>query len=443
MKYDVIVIGGGMAGYCAAIRALELGQKTALINNGRSALHFASGSIDVLSTLPCGDAVQFPYQAIEQFPTQFPTHPYAKLGANNVESAIEWFTKMINLAGVPLHQSQHNENHWRITTLGALSTTFLSQPFVEKIEYQETQPKFERVVVLSLEDFRDFQANVAVDNLKSNPRFNDTPILSLSVSLNNLNHGSIDVANYRSSDFIRLLKSDDTLAEFANQISLGANKNDLVIVPAIFGTAEGLEILTRLKAMTGISFNEIPTMPPSLMGVRLEEALERQFITAGGVLLKGDCVTGGEFVERSNGLVLNKIWTRKLRDYALSADTFVLASGSFFSNGLRAEYDRIIEPVFGFDVCTTGSRDKWYQETFFSPKPHAFMSFGLETNEHFNPSLNGATVSNVHCCGSVLAHYNPIAEGSGGGVAISTAYYISDNFTVKQTEQLNVESEQC
>ncbi|OOF07897.1 hypothetical protein BZG79_13015, partial [Salinivibrio sp. MA427] len=48
IHYDIAVIGGGIAGYTAAIRALEAGKKTVMISAGQSALHFSSGSIDVL-----------------------------------------------------------------------------------------------------------------------------------------------------------------------------------------------------------------------------------------------------------------------------------------------------------------------------------------------------------------------------------------------------------
>lgn len=58
MKFDNIVIGGGMAGLSAALRLVEAGQKTLLMASGQSALHFSSGSIDLLESeeipaLPC------------------------------------------------------------------------------------------------------------------------------------------------------------------------------------------------------------------------------------------------------------------------------------------------------------------------------------------------------------------------------------------------------
>lgn len=443
MKYDVIIIGGGLAGYTCAIRCLQNGQKIALINNGRSALHFSSGSVDLLSSTPSGRPVRFPFQSIEKFVDEYPEHPYGKLGQLNVSEAIDWFTETMSSAGVSLKQTENNENHQRITTLGTLKSTFLSQQFVAQIGYNQSQHDFERIVLLDVEGFRDFQTSVIADNLRSTLLFEKTPIVNLPVDIQDRTSHVSKIINFRSTDFIKILNDEATFNQFADQISNGACERDLVVLPAIFGSKQGLETIQKLKARTGLCFNEVPTMPPSLMGIRLEEALEKQFIKLGGVLLKGDCVTRGEFSKSNDGLKLEKLWTKNLRDYALTADHFVLASGSFFSNGLKAELNQIIEPVFGLDMCSTGPRTEWYQETFFSPNSHAFLSFGVETDDNFKPSINGVTVNNLACCGSILAHYNPIAEGSGGGVAISTAYLVSNQITQLNSNDVTVEITQC
>jgi len=443
MKYDVVVIGGGMAGYTSAIRCLEKGKKTALINNGRSALHFSSGSVDLLSATPSGTPVRAPFEAIAKFDKEYAEHPYAKIGTEKVSDAVNWFTEMMADAGVQLTQRENNENHQRISTLGMVRSTFLSQPFVEQIGYNASGHSFDRIVLLSIENFRDFQTDVVADNLKSSPLFKNTPVVSATVSLENGSSSKLVTNNYRSTDFIKALNRDESFFHLANQIASCATPKDLVVVPAILGTTQGLEILQRLKVYTGLTFHEVPTMPPSLMGIRLEETLEKQFIRLGGVLLKGDCVTGGEFEESETGLTLKTISTKNLRDYQLQADHFVLATGSFFSNGLRARLNSIQESVFNLDICHTGSRTDWYNEKFFSPASHAFMSFGVETDAELKPTKQGKTVSNLYCCGSILAHYNPVAEGSGGGVAISSAYFVTDKITRSHNQKVVMETNQC
>jgi glycerol-3-phosphate dehydrogenase subunit B len=443
MKYDVIVIGGGLAGYTSAIRCLEKGLKTALVNNGRSALHFSSGSIDLLSTTPLGTPVRFPFDGIRQIASSFPEHPYAKLGAGAVSNAIDWYTEIMSHAGVILSQQENNENHQRITTIGAVKSTFLSQQSVYPIGFNKTQCSFDKVYVVDLEGCRDFQSSMIVDNLKSSPMFAETVISSLPISLNVNSKQSTSGYNTRSTDYISALSDEEQLNHLASQIVDIACTNDLIVMPAIFGTRTGPERVQRLKAITGLNFTEVPTMPPSLMGIRLEETLESEFIQRGGVQLKGDKVLMAKSIVSDKGLTIKQIRTKNLRDYALVADAFVLATGSFFSNGLVAERSAVFEPLFGLDTNETGARSEWHSDAFLSPHSHAFLSFGVETNGCFQPSIEGRTVENVYCCGSVLAHYNPILEGSGGGVAISTAYHVANEIVRRFAHHEKAEEMVC
>ena len=151
---------------------------------------------------------------------------------------------------------------------------------------------------------------------------------------------------------------------------------DLVLIPGVLSLDHGVERIQQLADLSGYNLCELATLPPSLPGLRLANRLQRQFTRLGGMIMHGDEVTGGEFVDGR----LHSIKTHS-NQMALSADHMILASGSFMSGGLKADRTHIFEPLFGLDVNTKTGRTEWANKTFLNGKAHAFARFGVVTDE--------------------------------------------------------------
>ena len=430
MNFDSLIIGGGVAGLSCAIRCAEAGLKTAVIAAGQSALHFSSGSVDVLSRLPDGQSVTDPFAAFDALKAQSPEHPYSKLGKETAREALDWYQTMMEQRGVYLTAQEDGSNHLRVTPMGTFRSTWLSQQTVHQFPLSDVAAGLGKIALVTIDGFRDFQPQLAADNLARLPQFKNVAISTATVQLPGFDTMQRNPCEFRSIDISRVLRDETKLHAFAKAMVRQVGKADLVILPSMFGNGDGAATIKLLEGLTGYKICEIPTMPPSLLGIRIEEAMKSHFKMLGGLLLSGDEVVRGDI---ENG-ELKRIFTKNHRDMSLTAKHFLIATGSFFNKGMSAQRHSIEEPVFGLDMTAIPHRDHWYQPQFFARQSHPFLKMGVTCNSQLQPSVHSQTISNLYCAGALLAHYDPVFEGCGSGVAISTGYYVAGQMIAAQQQ---------
>ena len=419
MEYDCIIIGGGLSGLTCGIRCALDGLKCAIISSGMSALHFSSGSIDLFGYDAGGSVVRDPYRHIEGLISSGAGHPYAKCGMRVCRESMAFIREQARAGDLEL-SSNGDMNHFHVTAVGTLKPTFLSQQSVFSEKLRDRFFSGTRIVIMNFYGFRDFYPELALSGMRKHPLFKKYSVDTGTVELPIFRRPGMNPHEFRSIDIARIFESEKYLQKIAREIDRTAGKTDFVALPAFIGIRNFRTIHRRLEELTGAVIYEVPVLPPSILGMRIDTALKARFASLGGVFINGDRVTGG-VVE---GGRLREVFTENYGNSSpMGAKYFVLSTGSFFSGGIRSEFNAVSEPVLGLNVRSGKDRNEWYSPDFFSKESHPFLEYGVVTDDRLHPEgKDGNLVENLFCTGAILAGYNPVREGSGGGVALSTGY---------------------
>ena len=208
----------------------------------------------------------------------------------------------------------------------------------------------------------------------------------------------------------------------SSALQKAARNADLVVIPSVLADTGGNELIVELERLCGLHICEVATLPPSLPGMRIAAALKQRFRQSGGLFLEGDHVLGGQFEHDR----LLSVTTRLNQDMPLSASHFVLATGTFFSQGLASDRLHLQEPVFGLTLNSPEGTEQWSDERFMDGGQHPFSHTGVITDAGLNPYRNGQKINNLYCAGAVLGGFNPVQEASAGGVAIGTGWFVAE-----------------
>lgn len=411
MKFDTIIIGGGLSGLLCGIRLQKAGKKCAIVSAGQSAIHFSSGSFDLLGRLPDGTPVEKPLEALGKLGEG---HPYTLLGSEKVKKYAMEAPGFLKSCGVNV-SGDASRNSWRITPTGERKPAWLTLSDFTALESKE-QKIGEKALIVNILGYLDFNTKFLADSFERQ----GTECRIASVRLEEMERLRKNPSEMRSTNIARVMDRDGVWEKAAAQIRQLLKDEDTVVLPAVFGLKDG-NVPEALSKSLGVWTVFVATMPPSVPGIRTQMTLRAEFEKAGGRFFLGDTVTDADFCENGN---VKSIGTVNFGDIRLHADNFVLASGSFFSKGLVASPTHISEPVFGIDLDFVQGRDNWFDGNFWNRQN--YIAFGASAKEGLHASIGGRETGNLYVIGSILGGSNTLYEGSGGGIAIITAMAAAD-----------------
>lgn len=408
MKFDNIIIGGGLSGLTCGIKLAEQGKKCAIVSSGQSAIHFFSGSFDLLSKVD-GQEVKNPLEAIKTLPD---AHPYQRVGVENIARLAVEAPQFLNRAGLPF-SGKADQNHFVLTPMGIMKPTWLSLDDFTRFEQKDTFP-WKKAVILNFSGFLDFHSLFVQDGLK---KF-DVDAQIKNFAMKEFEAIRRNPSEMRSTNIAKVFdQGEDALNEFAQKVNLLSEGFEVVILPAVFGLFNK-NVVADLKSKINKPLVLLPVIPPSVPGIRSQILLRKRFEELGGTYFLGDNVEEGTFED--NRLV--SIQTNNHGDIKLEADQFVLAGGSFYSKGIVAAREKVYEPVLGLDIDGDTDSSKWLDEKFFNDQP--YMHYGVKTDSDFRALMNGQPIENLYAAGSVLGGANALKEGSGAGISLLTSLFV-------------------
>ena len=410
-KYDVCIIGAGLAGLAATLFASNRGLSCVEVGQ-TGEINFATGFLDLLGVHPAGEkhAWTDPWAGIDALALDIPQHPYARLTREDIQAAFEEILTFLKEAGLP-YIRRMNQNSSVLTSLGTLKRTYcLPQTMWNGVEALEDKAS---CLLIDIRGLKGFSARQIAAALKS-----EWPGLRTArISFPDTDHLNEVFTEHMASALI-LSQNREKLAR-----TLRPHIKDAQVVglPAILGLYRTQEVVSDLQKLIGVPLFEIPTIPPSVPGLRLKEAFERGLRTKGVRYLSQRRVLA---VRHQADESFEVDIGRTTAEQTLRSRGIILASGRFIGGGLHADRKRIKETIFDLPVYQPGNRTDWHRRDFLDARGHLVNRVGVEIDESFRPLNNSRQPAfrTLFAAGSLLAHNDWKRMKCGAGVALASAF---------------------
>jgi glycerol-3-phosphate dehydrogenase subunit B len=417
-KYDLAIIGTGMAGMAAAVFAANRGISTVIAGSlGES--WFTGGLIDLMGVHPIESVKRWrdPWAAIEAVAKDIPGHPYARLRKEDIKTALQEFYAFLRDAGLP-YRCQDDRNSDLITAFGAVKTTHgVPQTMWPGVTaFSRKAP----CLVVDLQGLKGFSARLLVERLKS-----EWPALK-AVSIPSIYGDGLHEIN--PVPLAHDLESAEYRRRLADLIRPHVKDVEFVGLPAVLGINQADQVVQAIAELLGRPVFEIPAMPPSIPGMRLKEAFLR-FLPDSKVHCMFQKLVLKAVPTSDRGFVLDV--GRTEHEAEIRSEGVLLATGRFLGGGLKSDHERLKESIFNLPVFQPQARSHWHSDRFFEPGGHAVNQAGLETDDLLRPlDADGSPAfEKLFAAGIILAHQDWTRMKCGSGMSVATAYAAVKSFS--------------
>lgn len=408
---DVVVIGAGLAGLAAAIKAADAGLSVTLITKGVGGIQLGTGTVDILGYRP--EPVEAPLEALEAHVASRPTHPYSHVTPDFVGASVAWLR---DLVGSDVLIGDETRNVRIPTGVGALRPTCLIPPSMEAGIPQAGA----RYAIVGLARFKDFYPGLVAENLTRQSGPDGAPIKARPLSVDYVvREGEVDSTG---TNHARSLDREENRARLADLIRPLLEDGEIVGLPAVLGLDDP-NAWRDLADKLGHPVFEIPIQPPSVPGMRLNALLTRIASSTCRVILGSPI----KAVHTADGRVSGVEYASAGRSTTVETRSLILAAGGFESGALDMDsYGTVRETICGLPVM--GASGQLLHADFWGEDQPLFLS-GLAVDDNMRVlNEEGAPVcANLYAAGGNLAGATRWREKSGEGIALASALAAVDS----------------
>lgn len=411
IECDVCVIGSGLAGMATALFAAARGLSVAQVGHTGEII-FASGLLDLLSVYPVREKRMWrdPWAAIDKMIGDMNEHPFVHIKKSDIKAAFDEILDILKEAGLP-YQRRINRNSDILTAMGTIKRTYaVPHTMWNGVLALEKKPACMIIGIRGLKGFSARQITAALQPGWPNLR-------AASVSFPDMDQFS-EVYTERMANALLLPRNREKFAQIIRPL---IKKSKFAGLPAILGLHRTVEIISHIEELVDVPLFEIPTMPPSVPGLRLKEAFERslrrrnvQYFATNRALKVLPAAEGHFETQIGQNQIEHTVYTKGI----------ILASGRFIGGGLHADRQHIRESIFNLPVYQPANRADWHRRDLLDPRGHLINRAGLKIDRTFRPVDDSGhpVFETLFAAGSILAHNDWKRLKCGAGVAIASAY---------------------
>lgn len=400
-----------MSGLAAGVRLAEEGASVLVLAKGAGSLQLAPGTIDLLGY--AGERVTDPLSAITALAGREPGHPYALLGSDVVADAARWLSSRVPDGPLAPYRyvGSPEENMLLPTAVGVPRPSALVPETMAAGDLRRGA----RMLVVGFRGMKDFHPALLAENLT---RATGGAVTARATQIDPPSALDGEPGTLRLA---RALDRPGAAVALATRLAAVVKDDEVIALPAVLSIGDPHGVWETLQRGVGRPVCEIPTLPPSVPGLRLFDTLRTLLRRAGGRLVTGSHVVGtkgsGDRVQAVRVHVSGG-------ERSYPTRWVVLATGGLASGGLTLDADwRMRETALGLDVAGVPAPG----EARFTSRyldAHPLSRAGIAADRDLRPldARGQRRWENVLVVGAALAGAEPWREKSGEGIALASGH---------------------